>query len=154
EQLRQRLAERLAVASSRTALTSSALGKIEKDTYTAERLVYRPEADIFIPALLFLPKKQRPARTIVVVNERGKSAGEVVDRYLAPLCGAGCAVLSIDPGGTGETAAPPRRTEYSELVMGDEASHAYTAMRADRTLLGMRVFDIMRAADYIETRPE
>jgi pimeloyl-ACP methyl ester carboxylesterase len=119
-----------------------------------ERLIYRPEPGIFIPALLLLPKKSGPLPAVVVVNEEGKSAGETVDRLLAPLCKAGCAVLSIDPRGMGETATPPRRSEYAELAMGVDASHAYTALRADKTLIGMRVFDVISAADYIETRPE
>jgi dienelactone hydrolase len=152
--LRKRLSERLAMGGRGAALSSSVLGRSDKGAYMVERLVYRPEPDIFIPALLFLPKKQGPAPTVVVVNEEGKSGGEIVDRLLAPLCKAGCAVLAIDPRGVGETAAPPRRSEYAELVMGGDASHAYTALRADRTLIGMRVFDLMRAADYIEARPE
>jgi dienelactone hydrolase len=152
--LRKRLTERLAMGGSGAALSSSVLGRSDQGAYTVERLVYRPEPDIFIPSLLLLPKKAGPVPVVVVVNEEGKSGGEIVNRLLAPLCKAGCAVLSIDPRGTGETATPPRRSEYAELVMGGDASHAYTALRADRTLIGMRVFDTIRAADYIETRPE
>jgi pimeloyl-ACP methyl ester carboxylesterase len=154
DRLRKRLSERLALGRSGADLSSSVLGRSDQGTYTVERLIYRPEPGIFIPTLLLLPKKSGPLPAVVVVNEDGKSGGEIVDRLLAPLCKAGCAVLSIDPRGMGETATSPRRSEYAELVMGVDASHAYTALRADKTLIGMRVFDVIRAADYIETRPE
>src|SRR5207237_289978 len=80
DRLRKHLTERLAISASGGALSSAVLGRSDQEAYTVERLVYRPEPDIFIPSLLLLPKKTGPLAVVVVVNDEGKSGGGIVDR--------------------------------------------------------------------------
>ena len=152
--LRARISERLALPERAPAVRSVALGRSDRPRYTVERLVYFSEPDIYIPSLLLLPKRNGPAPAVVVVNEAGKSADGLVESCLGPLCEAGCAVLSIDPRGMGETAPRSQRADYVELTIGEDAGFFYRAIRARRNVAGMRVFDVMRAVDYLASRPE
>jgi dienelactone hydrolase len=149
--LRGRITDRLTLPGTRSDLRSEVLGRDETGSYSLERLVYFSEPDVFIPALLLLPRKNAPAGAVIMVNGEGKSASGIIESYLAPLAGRGYAVLSIDPRGIGET-APARRPDYADFTVGDEAGHAYSAMRADRVLAGMRTYDVLRGIDYLASR--
>ncbi len=127
----------------------------DKGRYALERLVYYSEPGVYIPGLLFLPKNERPAPAVVFVNEAGKSADGVVERYLRPLAEAGYAGLSIDLRGVGETApAGSQAVDYRAIVMDSESSALYQALRAGRSIVGMRAYDVRRAVDYLLTRKE
>lgn len=152
--LRERVLERLAIPERGQAVKSSVLDRNDRQTYFIECLVYYSEPEIYVPSLLLLPRRRGPAPAVVVVNEAGKSAEAFAETQLVPLCEAGHVVFSIDPRGMGETAVPRQRTGYADLAVGEDAGLFYRALRARRTIVGMRVFDVMRAIDYLQTRTE
>ncbi|MCZ2079167.1 MAG: acetylxylan esterase [Bryobacterales bacterium] len=152
--LRERVLERLAIPERGQAVKSSVLDRNDRQTYFIECLVYYSEPEIYVPSLLLLPRRRGPAPAVVVVNEAGKSAEAFAETQLVPLCEAGHVVFSIDPRGMGETAVPRQRTGYADLAVGEDAGLFYRALRARRTIVGMRVFDVMRAIDYLQTRSE
>ena len=134
------------------------IGRIDKGAYTLEKLVYYSEPEVFVPALLLVPKQTGPRPAIVVVNEGGKSAGRAPEELLEPLARAGYAVLAIDPRGTGET-TPPTPSEYNHrnyrgFTEDSEADLFYDSLRAGRTILGQRVVDVLRGVDYLQGRAE
>ncbi len=154
--LREEVKARIALETAVTPLSARQLGRADKGTYILEKVVYYSDPGIYVPALLFLPKVQAPRPAVVFVNEGGKSADDVVEKYLRPLVEAGNVVLSIDPRGTGETAPVPRNRErnYRSFVHDDESSLTYEALGAGVTMLGMRTRDVLRALDYLHTRSE
>ncbi|HEU0140025.1 MAG TPA: acetylxylan esterase [Bryobacteraceae bacterium] len=153
-QLRKRVLERLAMPERDQAVKSSVLDRNDRHTYSVERLVYYSEPEVYVPSLLLLPRRNGPAPAIMVVNETGKSAEGLAETHLVPLCEAGHVVFSIDPRGMGETAIARQRADYAGLAVGEDAGLFYRALRSRRTMVGMRVFDVMRAVDYLQTRPE
>jgi len=95
---------------------------------------------------------------VLFVSEGGKSADGAPENYLEPLAKAGYAVLAIDPRGMGETAPPTEATynrrDYRKFSQDSESDLFYAALRTGRTILGLRVHDVLRGVDYLETRPE
>ncbi len=158
QQLRKEITARLRLPDERAPLNAQVLDRIDKGSYFLEKLVYYSEPEIYIPALLFLPKKQGPSPAVLFVNEAGKSADGAPENYLEPLVKAGYVVLAIDPRGMGETAppteAPYNRRDYRGFSQDSEVDLFYGALRAGRTILGLRVLDVLRGVDYLETRPE
>jgi hypothetical protein len=136
---------------------AQALGKVDKGGYTLEKLAYYSEPGVFIPALLFLPKQAGPRPAVVYVDEEGKSAGRTPEELLEPLAKAGYAALSIDVRGVGETFVPAPgydRVDHRGFTQNGEADLLYGAMRAGRTAIGLRVTDVLRGVDYLESRAE
>jgi len=133
-------------------------GRADKSDYTLEKLVYYSQTEVYIPSLLLLPKKQGPSPAVLFVNEGGKSADGLPEKYLEPLARAGYVVLAIDPRGMGETApsteAPYNRRDYRGFSQDSEVDLFYAALRAGRTILGLRVLDVLRGVDYLATRAE
>jgi cephalosporin-C deacetylase-like acetyl esterase len=135
------------------------LSRVDKGSYKLEKVVYYSEPEIFIPALLLLPKSNlQPAPAVVFVNEGGKSSDGLVENYLSPLAEQGYVVLSIDPRGMGETAPPTAhpydQRDYRGFAEDVEADLFYDALSAGKTLVGMRTWDVLRGVDYLQSRTE
>ncbi len=158
QQLLKDITVRIRVPEERAPLNPQVLVGIDKGSYFLEKLVYYSEPEVYIPALLFLPKKQGPSPAVVFVNEAGKSADGVPESYLEPLVKAGYVVLAVDPRGMGETAppteAPYNLRDYRGFSQDSEVDLFYGALRVGRTILGLRVLDVLRGLDYLETRSE
>ena len=158
EQIRKEVVTRLRFARQSGPVDAQVLGRIDKGGYTLEKLAYYSEPEVYIPALLFLPREPGPRPAIVFVNEGGKSAEGAPEELLEPLARAGYAVLAIDPRGTGET-RPPTSPEYNHrnyrgFTEDAEADLFYDPLRAGKTILGLRILDALRGVDYVESRAE
>jgi dienelactone hydrolase len=102
----------------------------------AERVVFDSEPGIEIPALFVAPAEwTSPVPVVVYVDEWGKQAG-LDDGVLDAVSNARLAVLAIDVRGVGETAC-------------SEFEAATNALMSDRPLFGQRVWDVVRAVDYL-----
>jgi cephalosporin-C deacetylase-like acetyl esterase len=113
-----------------------------------EKLSFVSEDGEYIPGLLWLPERAAArARTILIVNDRGKSA-VAESNLVQPLLNAGFAVLAVDLRGRGETLGhyAPRWDTNFRLVANQ--------ILLGQPLAGRRAFDLMRAVDYLATRPE
>ncbi len=127
---------------------------------SAELLVIDSEPDIRVPAVLLRPTTPRPgAPTIVHVAERGKPTRYDQPSLPLALCQAGLPVLTIDVRGVGET--DTQRRIYARTAAGysqegfsrdSQAIEAYATI--GRSMVGMQAFDVIRAADYVRSRPE
>ena len=154
--LRSEVESLLALSPVDAPLNARTLDRADRGGYVVEKTVYYSEPEIYVPGLLFLPKKSGPAPGVVFVNEEGKAAAGVVENYLRPLAEAGVAVLAIDPRGTGETAsgAASAESSYRAFTNSPDSGLLYASLSAGVTVLGMRTRDVLRAADYLRTRPE
>ena len=154
--LRDEVRDKLALQRSPSPLNARQLGRVDKGTYVLEKVVYYSEPEVYVPGLLLLPKTQGAKPAIIYVNEAGKTAGDAIQKYLQPLAEAGNIVLAIDPRGMGETAPAGvnRERNYRGFVHDDETSLTYESLGAGVTMLGMRTRDVLRAVDYLESRPD
>ncbi len=116
--------------------------------YKLEVVSYEPEPGIRIPGLLLTPNAggRRPAA--LVVDSRPKQTIARPGGDLEDLVNAGYVVLAIQPRGIPELPQPSRVG-----ILGDyrDAARAYLV---DKTLVGMRAEDIIRAVDYLCSRQD
>ena len=113
---------------------------------TREKVLFLSEIGEYIPALLWRPEAPKPP-VVLIADSNGKAA-VAESPLLNPLRAAGYAVLAVDLRGRGETLgirAPGRHNNYHFV------SHS---IMWGRPLAGRRGFDVSRALDYVESRPD
>ncbi len=145
-ELRGRLLDALGLAPlpERTPLNPQVTGRIEKDAYVIEKIVYESRPNHLVPALLYLPRDTGGSVPAVISAvghwSYGKSSRAPQLRAIA-LARHGYAVLSLDPVYAWERGIPGNSEGFEPFVAGG-------------AIAGHEVWDIVRGADYLETRPE
>src|SRR5574340_17707 len=138
---------RLGVAAERGVPATEKRGEVERSGYKVEKIEMRPESGITVPALAFVPANGAARKPAVLwVDAAGKAADTAA---IEALAGAGNLVLAVDPRGWGESAPPPG-------PRGGYSKNYQTAMRAlivGKTMAGMQTVDLLRAFDYLASRP-
>ncbi len=124
-------------------------GEIGRDGYTIQKLALETEPGITVPVLLLVPARGEPRKPAVIhLNSQGKAADAAPNGDLEALALAGRVVLAPDARGWGETRTPGGRSGYGAAWQ--------TAMRAilvGKNLPAMQVYDVLRAFDYLASRP-
>ena len=126
--------------------------KVVSHTAAMEKVVYHSDEGLYVPALLFKPATTGPHPAVIFVNEGPKQ--EIPRALLA----SGHAVFSIDVAGFGETTprteSPYNQRNYRGLTGETETDLFFAARTLGKSLAGIRVRDIVRAVDYLSTRPD
>ncbi len=140
----------------KTSLNVRPFGRIEREGYRIEKLVYESEPGIIVPGLLFIPDGGQSRKAAVLyVHGNGKTAGAGTDGDIVQLVKSGMMVLAIDTRGTGETRPAQNSEQPNELYrFFGHYDSAMTALLVGRTLVGMRAEDIFRGVDLLLSRPE
>lgn len=128
------------------ALEQFAQRKIENRTPLREMLQLDPEsADFRITETLV---EGKPTRTLIVcVNGNESRSWQDEKPLIAALAKAGHAVAVVDPRGVG-TLRPPWEVKghaFDDPLCGVEENVAYSAFLVGKSLLGMRVTDVLAA---------
>jgi len=126
----------------------------ERSTEESEtfRVVFQAEPGARVPCYLVLPKKRSgPLPVMICLQGHKKKDGMLVSLGRVPDGGGrdiavqavqhGWAALAVEQRCFGERKGDCQRESLDALMLG-------------RTLTGERVYDVMRAIDFIETRPE
>jgi pimeloyl-ACP methyl ester carboxylesterase len=167
-QLQRRVREKLAemwgpFPEERNSLNVRHVGSIERPDIIVEKLIYESRPRHFVTANLYRPNRSSgvegklPAVIFPPGHGAGGKAYEPYQRFCALMARSGFAVLTWDPISQGE-----------RLQLWDKATGASTAGAGTREhgvlgnqcyLLGLnlmqyRVWDAIRAIDYLESRPE
>jgi dienelactone hydrolase len=140
----------------RTPLNARVTGRIDRDNYTIEKILFESRPDYLISANLYLPKNfigPRPAHLNVIGHAKIGKADERYQRMSIALVRKGFVVLTIDQLGQGERQVE----EYSTWGGAPGNAHQITGIKA--FICGTHVFNIMvwdaiRAVDYLVSRPE
>jgi hypothetical protein len=103
-----------------------------------DALLIETEPGIRIPARLYVPSRGGKHPAVIYLNAAGKNADPKAIESLAQTH----LVLAMDPRGWGES-APERNSRLGQR-----------AMLIGKPLPGMQVFDVLRAFDYLVTRPD
>jgi len=128
--------------------TVTAAGTIKRNNYSIEKFVIRPEAGVYLPALLITPAKKTTGTPMLYVHEKGKTADfdKITDKPLA----AGRTVLAIDLRGVGET-AQKKQGKFSPHI-GADWQDFFSAYLLGRSFVGMRAEDILICARWLAKR--
>jgi cephalosporin-C deacetylase-like acetyl esterase len=154
---KEKLRELLRLPQYRGGLEVRHLVTTQRKGYAIEKLEFVSEPGIYVPVWVFVPGRVDTTKPAVLwVDERGKQAEGSEFGPLERMARAGQLVVSVDVRGVGETrpAHPPasdRPGAFGHLFDVDTAL-TYMGWYIDESLLGMRVFDVMRAAEYALSR--
>lgn len=139
EGLRDGMRDILGKFPGRIPLETRIFNQVWENGITAERVTFQSEEGITIPGMLMLPEIwDRPVPFVVHVGEWGKNQG-LQTGLIEELLQAGYGILAIDVRGVGETAASDFEAATNLLMM-------------DRPLFGQRVWDVIRAVDFVWER--
>ena len=119
------------------------VGSEEAGGVRIERLVLKPEAGIYLPALLFRPGGQVKG-AVLYVNEAGRAADRRSDEAVQSWVKAGKMVLAADLRGRGETG---NGEDWSQA--SPNYSAVYNAYLLGRSLVGMQAEDVLVCARYL-----
>ena len=138
-------------------------------TYRREKFVFTTRPGMMCLAYLLMPKQAKgPASTVICIPGHGRGVDDIVgidlegrDRTDKPayehdfalqVVEAGMAAVAIEPLGFGARRDPVNKAKGLAQKACEPA--AGSALLLGQTILGWRVWDIMRTVDWIETRPE
>lgn len=156
---KQKLSDLLSLPTRPTELGVRLLTVTERKGYNIEKLEFLSEPGIYIPTWVFLPPQPAASGPALLwVDERGKEAEGVEFKRLEKLTRAGRIVVAVDVRGIGGTRPPHasasnRQDDFTHLF-DVETAMTYLGWYAGVSLVGMRVFDVLRAVDYALSRPD
>jgi cephalosporin-C deacetylase-like acetyl esterase len=155
-QRKQQIRERLAIAFGEfppkpCALDPQLLGTIDRDGYRIERVIVQSREGVWITANAYVPTRfggKRPGVLSVHGHWPWARVDPVPHARAVGLVKLGYFVLAVDAFGAGERAIEPARGTYHGALLGASTWPVGTP------LIGLQVYDNMRAVDYMLTRPE
>lgn len=133
----------------RTPLNARVTGVLRRDGYRIEKLAFESRPGFWVTARLCVPDGEPPFP--VIVNPHGhwghKSLEPVVQARLIAQALHGYLAMVVDsPGTSFEGDRPVERRQQGQ--------HNDWRLTLDTCATGFYVWDLMRALDYLETRPE
>jgi len=153
----------------RTPLRPVTIETKQYGTYRREKIVFDSRPGVSVLAYLLLPEAaKKPAATMICIPGHGRGVDDAVgiddrgrDRtdksgyqhdFPIQVAEAGMAAIAIEPMGFGARRDPAN----ARRGLGQKACEpvAGGALMVGQTLIGWRVWDVMRTIDYIATRPE
>ena len=162
EFVRQRIVDWTGPLPERTPLNAKTTGRIIRDGYVVEKVLFESRPGFVVSANLYLPtgglsgaasSEKLPAVLNVIGHSmEGKAAEKVQQRSIAQAQ-KGFVALTIDGIGQGERqisdyAVPGGSPSQAHKILGGQAFLAGTH------LFNWMVWDAIRAVDYLVTRPE
>jgi cephalosporin-C deacetylase-like acetyl esterase len=123
----------------RNDLHTRIINQVWESGLMVERVTFDSEDGITIPGLLLLPENwNQPVPLVIYAAEWGKLQG-TQSGFIERIVRAGYGLLAVDVRGVGETAVSDFEAATNLLMM-------------DRPLFGQRVWDLIRAVDFIWER--
>ncbi len=170
KQLREKLVSLLGgFPATRCALEPEVLESRPLAGYTREKLVFQSRQNMSVFAYLLLPERTRSSRPAVIclpghgrgadpvagLDEQGDldaADKEYQHRFAVQAAERGFVALAVEQLGFGCRRDPAARKK--NLGTSSCQPSAGAALLLGRTMAGWRAWDVMRALDYLATRPE
>lgn len=141
-------------------LNAKVTGKLERENFTVEKIIFESHPGFYVTAILFIPKNlPKPAPAVIYCSGHTELGfrSDVYQRVMINLVEKGFVVFAFDPIGQGE------RLQYVDpqtgklKVGGSTTEHSYAGVQTLLTgtsLSDYFIQDGVRAIDYLETRKE
>ncbi|MEX0792067.1 MAG: acetylxylan esterase [Pirellulaceae bacterium] len=160
EDLRTNFLNALGELPERTPLNAKVTGTVERDGYTVEKVLFESRPKHFVTGALFLPdpEKFKPPYPGILIPCGHSATGKGIDAYQrgAVLSAVnGMAAFVFDPIDQGERMQ--RLNEQGKPRLQGTGGHNHTGVSAiplGWNTATFRVWDGMRALDYLAARPE
>ncbi len=158
-ELRERMVARLGGFPERTPLKPRVTGRVRRQGYSVEKILFESRPGAYVTGNLYLPESAAfrppyPAAIELCGHTRlGKNHPDY-QRVAVLLAKNGVAVMVVDPLGQGE-----RRQSAAEDADSDAPVRNHLRMGVNAMLLGhgfaaFELWDAMRALDYLDTRSD
>lgn len=154
-------------------LSPRLLDSREEAGFTCEQIAIQTQPGEFMPCLVLIPRHKRGARLkpVIALHGHGTWGGEAIVKtpddplgadfnqelnydYAGQLVKRGYMVFVPELRGFGKRLEGAGYQEGEEQWLSSCYAIGVNALLLGKTLLGLRVYDIMRLIDYIRTRPE
>jgi dienelactone hydrolase len=169
KELRAKVAELLGGFPAKTPLVARSLGVSERPAFRRERFVFESRPGMMVSAYLLTPSKStgplpvvicvpghgRGADDLVGLDEQGKERTERVKYqfdFALQVVEQGMAAVAIEPMGFGCRRDPIAKKKGAGVSSCQPTAGA--ALLFGETMIGWRVYDVMRTIDWLETRKE
>ena len=137
-----------------------------REGYRVDKIEFLSEPGVYVPVWVFVHERlKQPSHTVLYFNDEGvqedgmeyegAEASGLTHGVLDQLARSGTLVIAADVRGSGVTSGSRASSlssgEFGQLFDTD-TSAAYACWSIDRSLLGMRVQDVVRCVDYAMQR--
>ena len=142
----------------RTPLNATVTGTLEREGYTIEKVIFESLPEFHVTANCYRPEGNGPFPAVLFLSGHS-AAAKASPWYQRPcieLARNGFVVLSIDPIGQGER-VQSYDPETGETARQSIREHTYLGQQcavAGANLSRYMVWDMIRALDYLEGRPD
>ena len=159
EELRAALLEMIGgLPLEKTDLHPQITGKIQRDGYSIEKLIFQSLPGVYVTALVYSPEDHSQKHPAVLVPAGHATNGKIHYQGLSQrLVKRGYVVIAWDPVGQGERSqfwdGTAGKSRYN-LVCAEHAVLGNLAYLAGANLARWEIWDGMRAVDYLLTRPD
>jgi len=123
---------------------------INRNDYSIDKIIIKPEDGIYLPALLFTPKQMLSKNAVLYIHEKGKIVDANETGPIEKLVNAGSIVLAVDLRGTGETQQTTQT--YFAPHFGYDGQDFYLAYLLGRSCVGMRAEDVLVCARFLKQK--
>ena len=143
----------------KTPLNARVTGKVERDGYTIEKVLFESRPNFLVSANLYIPKGKKHPLPGVVASCGHSSNGKAADAYQAfcqGLAMMGYVVLIFDPIGQGERVqyGHVEQSKRPRIGVGEHMHGGNQQLLVGEFFGSWRAWDGIRALDYLLTRPE
>lgn len=144
----------------KTPLNTKVTGKLERENFTIDKIIFESHPGFYVTAALFIPKKlTKPAPAVIYCSGHTELGfrSEVYQSVIINLVEKGFVVFAFDPIGQGERLQYVDPETGKSKVGGPTTEHSYAGVQTLLTgtsLSDYFIWDGVRAIDYLETRPE
>ncbi|MBM3333467.1 acetylxylan esterase, partial [Candidatus Sumerlaeota bacterium] len=142
----------------RTPLNAKVVGALQADGYRIEKIIFESQPNHRVTALLYLPDAKPPYPGVAVAcgHSRTAKTADYNQRFAVAMALHGMAALCYDPIGQGERSQ----------ILTPEGKPRFNSTTQEHSIIGVgsillgtntaryRVWDGMRAIDYLASRPE
>jgi dienelactone hydrolase len=155
--LRSFLLNSLGDVPERTPINATVVGTFVRQGYRVEKVIFESRPDHHVTANLYLPDSKPPVPGVLLPCGHSENGKAYVDYQRASILLAknGMAVLCYDPIGQGERYQ--LLNAEGQPVVRNTTEHTMEgigALLVGRQLAGYRIWDGVRALDYLASRPE
>ncbi len=127
------------------------VGTVQREGYRIDKLILRPEDDLWLPALALVPARPN-GDAYLYLNAAGKQADAASGGPMEKLAGQGHVVLAVDLSGLGETGADGKGpvknlgADWKDVFLAYLLGKSYLARRAEDALLCARFLQTFEAS--------
>jgi cephalosporin-C deacetylase-like acetyl esterase len=157
--VRQTLLASIGAFPARTPLNARHVGELQRLDYKVEKIIFESRPRFYVTANLYLPHSNSGQRPAIIQSCGHHWAGKAAPDYQRASIGLarkGFIVLTFDPLGQGERIMYPESRELKpeSRPTTEHGIAGKPCFLLGITLANYRIWDAMRALDYLESRPE